>query len=166
MELFSEPGDDPFSAHTVSVAEYIINEILNDDLEFKNLVYQQIFEDYTTHFQRDEIPESKFFINHTDEKIRSLAADIFSENYKASAIWTKGGKKIETPDKTLKEDVPKAINSYKLKIIQQAIKENEEQLKNCKSDDIELINTLLGQKMALNETKRKLAEETGNRIIF
>ncbi len=166
MELFSEPGDDPFSAHTVSVAEFIINEILNDDLEFKNLVYQQIFEDYTTHFQKDEIPESKFFINHSDEKIRTLAADIFTDNYKASAIWTKGGKKIETPDKTLKEDVPKAINSYKLKIIQQAIKENEEHLKNSSSDDIELINTLLEQKIALNETKRKLAAETGNRIIF
>jgi len=166
MELFSEPGDDPFSAHTISVAEYIINEILNDDLEFKNLVYQQVFEGYTEYFQKDEIPESKFFINHPDEKIRTLAADIFSENYKASAIWTKGGKKIETPDKTLKEDVPKSINSYKLKIIQQAIKENEEQLKKCSSENVELINTLLEQKMALNETKRKLAEETGNRIIF
>ena len=166
MELFSEPGDDPFSAHTVSVAEYIINELLNDDLEFKNLVYKQVFEDYTAHFRKDEIPESKFFINHPDAKVRTLAADIFSENYKPSAIWTKGGKKIETPDKTLKEDAPKAINSYKLKIIQQAIKENEEQMKNISGDNVELINTLLEQKMALNETKRKLAEETGNRIIF
>ncbi|MDF1548821.1 MAG: DNA primase [Bacteroidales bacterium] len=166
MELFSEPGDDPFSSNTISVAEYIINEILNDDLEFKNLVYKQIFEDYTSHFKREEIPDSKFFVNHPDEKIRALAADIFSEDYKASAIWTKGGKKIETPDKTLKEDVPKAINSYKLKIIQQAIKDNEIQLKKLLPGQIELINMLLEQKMTLNETKRKLAEETGNRIIF
>jgi DNA primase len=148
------------------VAEFIINEILNDDLEFKNLVYQQVFEDYTAHFQKDEILESKFFINHPDEKIRSLAANIFTDNYKASAIWTKGGKKIETPDKTLKEDVPKAINSYKLKIIQQAIKEVDEQIKNLPKDDVELEIKLLEQKNILINTKSTLAGETGNRIIF
>lgn len=166
MDLFDEPSDDPFSKNTITVAEFITNEILNDELEFKNLIYQQVFEDYKEHLKRDEIPEQKFFINHQDEKIRTLAADMFTEKYKESIIWTRGGKKIETPEMTLKEDVPKSINGYKLKIIQQAIKENERQLKNLKSDQVELTNTLLEQKIALNETKRKLAEETGNRIIF
>lgn len=166
MDLFDEPSDDPFSKNTITVAEFITNEILNDELEFKNLIYKQVFEDYKEHLKRDEIPEQKFFINHQDEKIRTLAADMFTEKYKESIIWTRGGKKIETPEMTLKEDVPKSINGYKLKIIQQAIKENERQLKNLKSDQVELTNTLLEQKIALNETKRKLAEETGNRIIF
>jgi len=164
LELFEEPGDDPFSSHSVSVAEYIIKEILNDDLEFKNLIFKQIFEDYTKHFQKGEIPDSKYFINHPDDKIRTLAANIFSENYKPSAIWTKGGKKIETPDKTLKVDVPRAINSYKINILQQAIVAKDEQLKKVLPDEIELTEEIIKQKQILTEAKLKLFGET-NRTI-
>lgn len=165
-ELYKQTGNDPFSEQSVTVAAFIIDEILNDDLEFKNLIYKQIFEDYSSYYRKGEYLESKFFINHKDEKIRALAAHIFSDNYKPSAIWAKGGKKFNTPEMTLKEDVPKAINSYKLKILQMAIKENEEQLKQSDSEDIELINKLLSQKKILIETKSRLADETGERIIF
>jgi len=166
-ELYSIPGDDPFSTVSVTVAAHIINELLNDELEFKNLVYKQIFEDYSTTFQKGEFLDSKYFINHPDEKIRSLAANIFSDGYKPSAIWTKGGKRFDTPDKTLKEDVPKVINSYKLKILQLAIDENDKQLKTILgSGDIEQENRLLQQNMILKSTKTQLAKETGDRIIF
>jgi DNA primase len=166
-ELFSIPGEDPFSTQSITVAAYIINELLNDELEFKNLVYRQIFEDYSNYFHKGEFLDTKYFINHEDEKIRVLAADIFSDTYKASAIWTKGGKKIESPEQTIKEDVPKVINSYKLKILKMAIEENEQQLKKIiGSDDVEQENRLLSQKMILTATKTQLAKETGERIIF
>jgi DNA primase len=166
-ELFTISGDDPFSVQTVSVATYIINELLNDELEFKNLVYKLVFEDYSNFYQKGEFLDNKYFINHHDEKIRALAADIFSETYKPSAIWTKGGKKIETPENTLKEDVPKTINSYKLKILQLAIDDNGEKLKKIvNTGNIELENQLLSQKIILINTKNKLAKETGERIIF
>jgi DNA primase len=164
-ELFSIPGDDPFSTKSVSVAEYIINEILNDELEFKNLVYKQIFEDYSVYFHKGEFLDSKYFINHQDIKIRDLAANIFSDSYKPSAIWTKGGKKILSPEQSIKEDIPKVINSFKLKILQLAIEENGEQLKK-NSGDIEQENRLLSQKMILIATKTQLAKQTGERIIF
>jgi len=166
-ELYAIPGDDPFSTQSVTVAAHIINEILNDELEFKNLVYKQIFEDYSINFQKGDFLDSKYFINHPDEKIRSLAANIFSDGYKPSAIWTKGGKKFDAPDQTLKEDVPKTINSYKLKILQLAIDENGEQLKKIiGGGDVEQENKLLTQKMILITTKTQLAKETGERIIF
>lgn len=166
IDLFTESGDNPFDTRNITVAEYIINEILNDDLEFKNLIYRQIFEDYNSFFSKSELPDDKYFINHKEDAVRTLAANIFSGNYKQSAIWTKGGKQIESPESSLKTDVPKAINSYKLKIIQNAIKDNEKQLKNINDDNFELVKTLLEQKIALNKTKSKLAEETGKRIIF
>ncbi len=165
-ELFRESDEDAFSERVVTVAEYIINEILNDDLEFKNLIYKQIFEEYNILFKNNEVPDEKFFIHHQDDGIRTLAANIFSDTYKTSAIWTKGGKHINSPKATLKTDVPKAINSYKLKIIQQAIKDNENQIKNAKADDFELVKTLLEQKISLNKIKAELAKETGKRIIF
>lgn len=165
-ELFKESEGDVFSERIVTVAEYIITEILNDDLEFKNLIYKQIFEEYNQLFNNNDLPDAKFFINHKDKEIRTLAANIFSDTYKTSAIWTKGGKHISSPKSTLKTDVPKAINSYKLRIIQQAVKENEIQIKNTSADDFENIKTLLEQKISLNKIKTELAKETGKRIIF
>jgi DNA primase len=166
-ELYTIPGEDPFSTQSVTVAAYIINEILNDELEFKNLVYKQIFEDYSLAFQKGEFLDNKYFINHPDEKIRSLAANIFSDGYKPSAIWTKGGKKFESPEQTLKEDVPKTINSYKLKILNKAIEDNGAQLKKISGNgDIEVENKLLQQNIILTTTKTHLAKQTGDRIIF
>ncbi len=165
-ELFREADEEAFSERIITVAEYIISEIMNDDLEFKNLIYRQIFEEYSTLFNNNELPDAKFFINHEDNNIRTLAAHIFSDDYKTSAIWTKGGKHINSPKATLKTDVPKAINSYKLRIIQQAIKDNESQIKNTAADNFDQIKILLEQKIALNNAKSALAKETGKRTIF
>ena len=43
MVLYTYKDDKFDEEREVKVAEYIITEIMNDDLEFKNLVYKQIF---------------------------------------------------------------------------------------------------------------------------
>ncbi|MBN1250517.1 MAG: DNA primase [Bacteroidales bacterium] len=165
-ELFTEENGDVFEKKTTTVAEYIIKEILNDELEFKNLVYKEIFEDYKKHFEEGNIIDNKFFINHIDEKIRVLAANLLSQTYKESAIWTAGGKKYDSPEATLKKDVPKAVNTYKLKIIQLAIKDYELSLKKIEKEDIDEVKNLLEQLMRLHQTKSKLADEIGKRTIL
>ena len=164
-ELFSETDEANFTAQSTTVAEFIIGEVLNDELEFKNLVYKQIFEDYIKSIKDGEVLENKFFINHADSKIQKLAASLLSQNYKMSSIWEKDGKKIETTESKLKEVVPKTINTYKLKIVQQAINENELQLKNA-GDNMETIKTLMEQKMALLAARKELGQLTGGRVVF
>ncbi|MGM0552171.1 MAG: DNA primase, partial [Bacteroidota bacterium] len=46
QKLYEYKEDKYDEPRVVSVAEYIITEILNDDLEFRNLIYKQIFEEY------------------------------------------------------------------------------------------------------------------------
>ena len=164
-ELFSETDEANFTAQTTTVAEFIIGEVLNDELEFKNLVYKQIFEDYIKSIKDGEVLENKFFINHGDSKIQKLAASLLSQNYKMSSIWEKDGKKIETTESKLKEVVPKTINTYKLKIVQQAINEIELKLKTA-GNDIENIKTLMEQKMALLAARKELGQLTGGRVVF
>jgi len=164
-ELYSETDEASFTAHSITVAENITSEILNDELEFKSLIYRQIFEDYITSIKNGEVLESKYFINHQEDKIRKLAADVLSENYKMSTIWEKDGKKIEATETRLKEIVPKTINTYKLKILNQAIKDNETQIKSV-GNDIEKITKLIERKMALIEARKELIDLTGGRAIF
>ncbi|MEN8121201.1 MAG: DNA primase [Bacteroidota bacterium] len=164
-ELYSETDEASFTAHSTTVAEHITNEIRNDELEFKNLIYKQVFEDYVESIKKEELLESKHFINHQEDKIRKLAANIFSQNYKMSTIWEKDGKKIEATESRLKEIIPKTINTYKLKILNQAIKENELSFK-VVGDDREKEKELFEQKMALLEARKELGDLTGGRIIF
>lgn len=113
----------------VSVAEYIINEILNDDLEFKNLIYKQIFQEYLEALKREEKIENKHFIYHSDPQISKLAADLLSNSYTLSKIFKKGGILIETEEMKLKRLVPETIISYKRKILEIAQSDVSEKLK-------------------------------------
>ncbi len=164
-ELFSIQDEASFTSQSITVADYITSEILNDDLEFKNLVYKQIFEDYINALRNGEQLDEKHFINHKDVNIQKIAASLLSQNYKTSAIWEKGGKKLETTESKLKEVVQKAVSAYKLKIVQKAIKENEEKTKEA-GNDMEKIKNLFEQKDILLALKKDLGQQTGYRIIF
>ncbi|MCF6240991.1 MAG: hypothetical protein L3J74_06545, partial [Bacteroidales bacterium] len=164
-ELYSIQDEATFTSQIVTVADYITTEILNDDLEFKNLVYKQIFEDYINALRNGEQLDEKHFINHQDVNIQKIAANLLSQNYKTSAIWEKGGKKPETTESKLKEVVQKAVSAYKLKIVQKAIKDNQEKTKEA-GTDMEKIKELFRQKEILLTLKKDLSEQTGHRIIL
>ncbi len=117
------------SQNSVSVATYIIAELMNEDLELKNLVYNKIFDDYKEHLMENkEIPQD-YFLNNPDEKIRSIAAELSIPKDSLSNIWKKRGAYCETPEDTYKKDIPKTILTYKLKIIQLAVNQTMSALK-------------------------------------
>lgn len=128
-DKYDEPRD-------VSVAEYIISEILNDDLEFKNLIYKQIFQEYLDVVNKGEFLDSKHFIYHSDPEISKLAADLLSTSYTLSKIFKKGGAYIETEEMKLKKMVPETIIAYKRKILEIAQKEASEKLKDVQGKEL------------------------------
>ena len=65
-----------------------------------------------------------------------------------------------------KEDVKKALNTYKLKVVVKAIKAIEQELKQMKPDQEEEMNELLTKMILLNQVKVELAKLTGERIIM
>jgi DNA primase len=107
----------------ISVAEYIINEIKNEQLEFKNLVYKEIFEEYENYFSENNESATDFFLKHQDEKIGSLVAKITGPRKDLSKLWKERGDYSEMPEDRLNESVPEAIERFKLKIIQKKINE-------------------------------------------
>ena len=104
---------------TVNVATHIIGELLNDDMEFNNLLYKSIFDDYCKHLDNNQTIDAKYFQNSPDEKIRNLALEmpILREAYNED-LWSKRSvDQCKMPEDTFKTDIPRAINSLKLKII-------------------------------------------------
>ncbi|MCK5169268.1 MAG: DNA primase, partial [Bacteroidales bacterium] len=141
--LYTYQEDKYDEPRSVTVAEYTISEILNDDLEFKNLIYKQIFQEYLDTVNSEKTLESKHFIYHTDPQISKLAADLLSSSYTLSKIFEKGGLHIETEEMKLKRLVPETIIAYKRKILEVAQSDAKEKLKKAQEKNIsaeEIIN--------------------------
>ena len=161
-----EPDEDEPSGRKISVGQYIIQEVLNDDLEFKNLSYQKIFNEYRTQVEtRGEI-DTRFFINHSDSQISQLAVDFLSSPHKLSKIWEKHQTFPETEIDFLHRAIPKAIIVYKSKVMQIALKKLQDDLRklNPKTQETEVNNLLMRIKI-LNDLKNSLSKDL-ERIVL
>jgi len=147
----------------ISVAEYIINEILNDELEFKNLLYRKIFEEIHDFIKRGEVIDIKYFVNHNDEQVSKLAVDLLSSPYELSKLHKKKGAFVETEDMLLKKNVPKAIIEYKRKILESAQKEKEEEIRKAQEESLleDQINQIMQQYITITSLINTISKEKG-----
>ena len=162
-ERLFEIQDENSGMEYISVAEYVINEILNDELEFKNLLYRKIFEEVNNLIQKGEIIEIKHFVNHEDPAISQLAVDLLSSPSTLSKLHQRKGAMVETEDMLLKKNVPKALTEYKRKILETAQREKEEQIKEVqgKKDNSEAVNLLMQQYITITSLINTISKERG-----
>lgn len=150
----------------VTIANYIIAEIKNDELEFNNLAYRQLFDEYYKMLGKGELPEARHFLQHQDVKISELAVDILSSEYTASKIWEKNSAHVETEEMVLKLAVPKAINAYKTKIVETVKKKLlDELLLHYNNKDIESQKMVTAQIQVIDDLKNKLSKEL-DRVVL
>ncbi|HOZ14012.1 MAG TPA: DNA primase [Tenuifilaceae bacterium] len=145
---------------TITVAQYIIDEILNDELEFQNLVYKKIFDEFGKLLTENKTTDNRHFINHQDTQISQLAVDILSSRYKLSRIWGD-----QNEEDFLQRAVPKAIQVYKSKILKTAIKRLMDDLANLKSEQKDDINDILSKLNQLNDLMNRMSKDL-DRVIL
>ena len=160
--LFDNEGEEQ-----VYVGEYIIEEIMSDNLSSDNPLYQKFFTEYHRNSTQENFDQKRFFRDNEDSELRMLAVDILSEQYELSKVWTKNENFIETEEMKLKELVVKNINEYKQKKIGIVLKDIDNQIKDYESSgEIENIRQLIEDKMMYQKIRAQLAKATGHRTIF
>lgn len=161
-----EVNEEEEETPSVSIGQYIINEILNDDLEFKNLVYQKIFNEYLAQLDINPVVDSRFFVNHPDSQISQIAVDFLSTPHKLSKIWDKHQVFSEEDVDFLHRSVSKAIIVYKSKIMKLAIKKLHDDLAKLNiKDQVEETNEILKRLTTLNDLQNTLSKEL-DRIVL
>ncbi len=144
----------------ITVAEFIISEIKNDDLEFHNLVYKEIFRDYERYFSENNESVQEYFLKHENEKISEIAAEILGPKQELSKIWNTYGSSDDNIEKRLNKIVPEIIDTFKLKIVQLKTEEIKKQIaelpKNENYDDN--LNELLEKLKLFDDLKIKLTD--------
>jgi DNA primase len=143
----------------IHVDEYIIKDIKNDDLEFQNLQYKKLFEEYENLLKnasdKDTSYFAQYFIRHQEIDVSSVAVSLLmdtqmqgNENYTISKIWD--GTNSVVID--MAHAVPKALAAYKSKILTSAIFKLSEQLKTETEVDKQFV--VLQKITQLNEQKK------------
>jgi len=163
-ERLYEIQDEHAGNEYISVAEYVVNEILNDELEFKNLLYRQVFEEVNNMIQKGEVIEIKHFVHHENPSISQLAVDLLSSPYSLSKVHSRKGASVETEDMLLKKNVPKALIEYKRKILEVAQREKEEQIREAQqvnNDDLKAVNPLMQQYITITSLINTISKERG-----
>jgi DNA primase len=157
-----EQIQDPTTGYvnSVNAAIYIIGEIINDEMEFNNLVYKSIFEDYCKHLEEDKRIDSSYFLNSPDEKVRDLAVQLTIPQHSLSELWKRRGVECLTPEETFRADIPKTINSWKMKIISRAKKETMEKLKNVNQEELKNVMEQLKQLKSIEMQLSKSLKRT------
>lgn len=151
---------------TETVAHYIIDQLKNDKLELQNLHYKQIFDEYEKLLNSNTPIAVKHFINNPDEKICELAVNLLSEEHSLSRLWFKRHGIVEEEEDRLQRAVPKAIDVYKVKILNQAITKFVEQLDEAsKAKDIERTQLLIRQISLLNQHRKRFSQELERTIL-
>ena len=142
----------------VSVAQFIIDDLKNDECLFLDPTNRKVFNLFDRAIDEGRIPDDQFFVSHEDEAIAGLAADLLSTPYKLDQ-WEKFGIYVKREEDVLKATVLSSIYRYKDFIIESRRKAVEEELQNTTDLDNQLI--LLKKKKDLDDIRKQINKELG-----
>jgi DNA primase len=150
-----------------TVSDYVVREIISDDLLFDDDTCEKIFEEFRFYTQQGIFPGDKYFVKHNDPNISRLAADLLSESHELSRIWKNKQTFVETEDMKLKDIVPDVVLKFKSDKIKVRLKEIMVRLEDAaKSGDMEKILSLQKKDQNLKAALRIISEKLGNRIVL
>jgi DNA primase len=167
FELAEEKNSETGESQIITVAQYIIQDLVHDELQLVHPVYKQIFEE-CQYLILHGIPISeKYFIQHPDETINKVAVDILSSQRPLSKIYARNEIYVETEDMKLKKILPDTLITFKSKRIKLAISEAREQLIKAEEEKLEEEKEdILRELDHLNSIRLSLSKSLGNRIII
>lgn len=168
ITLKQKNGDEPEEETQLKVADFIIQDLIRDEIPFETPVCRQIFNEMAELQQKGVIPDKDYFLHHADPILATLAIDLIILPYEYSHGWEKKQVFMQFEIDRLLDFIYPALHGYKAKKIERMIADNQKRLKEIKSakEDIEEITDCLTQQKKLQEIRRRIqGKELGRTII-
>ena len=105
----------------VTVVEYVINDLKEDELAFHNPLHRRILSEASEHIHDQEFASERFFVAHPDPKISTIATELASDRYQLSKYHSKT-QKLVTDEERLYEMVPMLMINFKNAIVAEELK--------------------------------------------
>ena len=100
-----------------TVTQEIVDRLQEDDLNFDNELFSEIFNEIIEGLKEDEIRTSKYFTRHQNLQINSFVANAETEKYELSENWIKKDIIVKKKEDRLSQITEETILRFKERII-------------------------------------------------
>ncbi len=119
----------------VGIADYVVNDIRQDELFFENELYQRIFNEYADGIENDLLPDKTHFLSHPDHDISMLAVNLVFSPYELSENWLKNNIMITTEETRMQLHVMLALHAFKSRKLDRMLADIRKKLQDSASRD-------------------------------
>jgi DNA primase len=157
---FQSGNEEEEERHRVS--DYLIEEILHDNIHFKDPLFRKVFELFVQAKQNEQELLEKDLISNPDQEVAVLSIDLLLDKYQLSVNWEEKHKILTiSEEEELPKKIHKGICSWRLKQVIKMIREEQEGLKENPDDYEERLAAI----RRLEEAKKQLAGELGRIVL-
>ncbi|MBR5777746.1 MAG: DNA primase [Bacteroidales bacterium] len=156
-----EQGNDIEEENYVSAI--IVGDLMADELDFKNPVYQTIYETYKNNLLEGRMVDADYFLQQDNIELANLAATLLTNTYNVSDNWMERYQiYVPTMDDNLEKDLKQSLLRFKQMKLEERINALSEKLKDEQTDDE--LTLLLHQIAQMKKVKVLICKEL-NQII-
>ena len=150
----------------VTVVEYVINDLKEDELAFHNHLHRRILSEASEHIHDQEFASERFFVAHPDPKISTIATELASDRYQLSKYHSKT-QKLVTDEERLYEMVPMLMINFKNAIVAEELKHIMYALQDPSiANDNAQCDAVMQRYKEMKEIQNLMAKRLGDRVVL
>lgn len=150
----------------ITVIEYIVNDLKEDDLAFHNPLHRQLLAEAAAHIHSEGFIAERYFMSHPDPTISKLSVELISNRYQLSKYHSKS-QKIVTDEERLYELVPLLMVNFKYAIVSEELKHIMLALQDpAVIKDEARCDSTMKRYNELREVKSLMAKRLGDRVVI
>ena len=157
--IYEDVETDSGELINLTVAQYISYDLGQDNLTFHDARYNQILEEAVAHSGEEGFKAETYFIQHPDVNISALAAELAIDRHQLGK-----GFQLKEREGGLKQHVLHLVLDLRLDIIEQRMKEVQQQLLQV-GNDMERANALLEEYKKTQLIRDALARQLGKGVV-
>ena len=147
----------------VVVADYVVHDIIQDEMGFENDTFKAIFEEYVKGLEKDLLPDRNWFLSHTNNEISLASVNLVFTRYDLSPNWLKNNIMVTTEETRLHMHVILALLAFKARKLDKMMSEVQKKMAVASSHEEQ--NALQKSHHELKKQSIRINKEGLGRII-
>ena len=150
----------------ITVTEYIVNDLKEDELAFHNPLHRQMLTEAAEHIHNEGFTAERYFLAHPNPIISKLSTELIADRYQLSKYHSKA-QRLVTDEERLFELVPTLMINFKFAIISEEMKHMMYALQDpAVANDEEQCTSIMKRYSELREIKSIMAKRLGDRVVL
>lgn len=162
FDVWDEEEEKVIDIEEVNVVDFVVTEIVEDEIDFVNPLYKQILDEFAAMLEREELPTQQHFINSPNPEISSLAVNFFAQPHTVSERWKEHNIVVTREEDVLKRSILSSLNVLKLRKLEKMINDTRDLMKQAEEDQLLLLMEKLNRQLAV---RKVLAKEIGSTVL-